>query len=107
MRTSLYSNPPASPMWLLIAAGMLQVLLITERILYRLLFLLVPLFYGHDDRAAVKQGRGKWAEAGGARQGGRAVAGSQGVHAAAQGAVRGRGDGVAAWLGVGMVSLPG
>jgi hypothetical protein len=31
---------------------------------YRLLFLLVPLFYGHDDRAAVKQGRGKWAEQG-------------------------------------------
>ena len=54
MPTPLYSNPPASPMWLLIAAGMLQVLLISERILYRLLFLLVPLFYGHDDRTSVK-----------------------------------------------------
>ena len=41
-------------MWLLVAAGLLQVLLLTERILYRVLFVLVPLFYGHDDRSAVK-----------------------------------------------------
>lgn len=54
MCTPLYSNLPGSAMWLLIAAGLLQFLLITERILYRLLFLLVPLFYGQDDRAAVK-----------------------------------------------------
>ena len=41
-------------MWLLIAAGLLQTLLITERILYRILFMLLPLLYGSDDRTALK-----------------------------------------------------